>query len=359
MKRTSLILLCILISVTSISADAYFNGENTLSLVTGFGDAAFTIEDNIIPSNSTSFTVETDNLSFWTSLAIQETGSTFSLNRLSYQWNLGDHTQLTIGRQGLLTGYGYGWNPIDLFSGSKDPSDPEADRMGVDAMTMLYDDWDSFIGKAVILLDSDFLRETPVWSDISIGAETTLLLDSSEIKLTALADLPGTGEDFSFTAGLGTYFDIAGAGVYAEVNTDLDILAGVEYFFENGMSMIVEYLYHHEGFNLSERQTYFAQVFVDPTLPSSFVPGYFAQHYILGNLSHSFYELNTDVNLSVLYSPDSYSLMAAPLVTFYTNSGFTLSGGYIGIFSLKEHQSSEADLSPFSHAIQIGCSYAF
>ncbi len=360
MKRSLSVILCILISITALSAEeAYLNGENSLSIIAGFGDTAFTFEDNIIPSNSTSFTVETDNLSFWTSLTLTEEGGEFSLNRLSYLWTLDDHTQLTLGRQGLLTGYGYGWNPIDLFSEIKDPADPEADRMGIDAVSILYDDWDRFIGRAVLFLDSDFLCGTPSWSDISVGAETTLLLDSSEIKLTALAELTGVGENLVLTAGLGTYLDIAGAGVYMEINTDLDILGGIEYFFENGMSMIIEYFYHQEGLDLSERQNYFTEVFADSTLLEAFVPGYFAEHYILSNLSYSFYEYQTDVNLSTLYSPDSNSLMVAPMASVYTDSGLVIEGGYVGIYSLKENEFNEADLSPFEHAIQIGCSYAF
>ncbi|MCK5154701.1 MAG: hypothetical protein KAQ93_10120, partial [Spirochaetales bacterium] len=52
---------------------------------------------------------------------------TFDLMRLSANVYLTDNISMEIGRQSMLTGYGYGWNPIDFANPLKNPADPDAD----------------------------------------------------------------------------------------------------------------------------------------------------------------------------------------------------------------------------------------
>ena len=344
------------------AGDAYLGGTASASVTALFSDSAFTFDDLSFTAAS-SFELESESLFYWTTLEATEDGVSISLERLSLLLNLTDHLQLTIGRHGLLTGYGYGWNPSDLFSGAKDPTDPEGGRRGTDAAALLYDDWDSFTGKAIILLEADPMTEDISPSDISIGGEAGLLLPAVELKLTALADLPGTGEELALSAGAAAYADIAGIGIYGEINTDLDILAGCEYFFENGMSLTAEYLYHHEGLDLPGRQSFFTDLYTallaDPAYVPDYHPGYFAQHYILASLAYSTYDPSIDLVAAALYSPDSSALMLTPSASLHTAWGLTITGSYVGLVSLQADQYSELGLYPFDHAVQVGCSYAY
>jgi len=51
----------------------------------------------------------------------------FDLMRLSANVYLTDNLSMEIGRQSMLTGYGYGWNPIDFANPLKNPADPDAE----------------------------------------------------------------------------------------------------------------------------------------------------------------------------------------------------------------------------------------
>ncbi len=401
-RRTGLIVLfCFLLTVQGYAEGLSLSGTGTTSLYAAFdADGGAVFDSPLNPGNlldlhplgtvsDISFHLESsgdnDAFTLWTSLKSYPVGSalsaaaygdvtqelmignitasygdtliTLSIDRLNYLWYVNDTLRLVFGRQSLLTGYGYGWNPMDLATPARDPTDPEAQRVGVDALSMLWEGDSALTGELYALSDTDSINGGVSWSDLSFGGEGTLLLPSAEIRLTMQYDCGSS----KFNLGAGTYLDISGAGLYGEANMDGDLLAGAEYYFENGSSMIIEYFYHHEGRDLQERREYVTALATELSAETilSFHPGHFARHYILAHLSYPLYDRNTDLSCTVLASPDSGSCMVSPLATFYPSGNLTVFAGYNGIFSLGEELYNEADLSPVRHMVNVGATYAF
>ena len=88
-------------------------------------------------------------------------------------------------------------------------------------------------------------------------------------------------------------------------------------------------------------------------------PGYFAKHYLLLNLDLPLYDLNTDINLSCMYSPDSWAFNMLPRITLNVSGSLSVDLGYIGLFSLKNDQFDEAWFSPVRHILQLKARYNF
>ena len=141
-----------------------------------------------------------------------------SVLRANIAWYIGQSFVLRLGRQSMLSGYGYGWNPMDFASTVKDPFDPEAELRGVDALSLQF-----FLGNIFALKLSGILRFDELiagddFEDLQVGAELTASFPLLELKLSGYYDHDDTpGEDAYVPAlGAGFMLDLAGAGIYGE-----------------------------------------------------------------------------------------------------------------------------------------------
>ncbi len=312
------------------------------------------------------------------------------LMRLSYSWWTGN-LNFTLGRQSFLTGYGYGWNPMDLASPLKDPSDPDADLRGTDAISVSWDSGSNLQLKVYSLLNTNSSGAL-AWEDVKVGGEAGLLLPFAEIKAAGLWGLRNDDAEYypSAVSG-GILMDILGAGVYGEAVLRRDgrtetvtdtadfilarrdgwifsALAGLEYYFLNGMILNLEYFYNGEGMNDEERSLYNQALEFNSTsygvIPgacySLYRPGYFSRQYLLINLLYSVWDpFQIDFGLTCIASPDSMALSAMPLITIYPTGNLSFRLGYTGMFSFDNGEYNEAWLSPVKHIISLSAGYSF
>lgn len=344
---------------------------------------------------------ETAGFEVWTSLG-STTGIpseadrlyTLDLRRANINWYMGDNVRLKLGRQSMLTGYGYGWNPIDFANPPKDPTDPETELSGVDALLIHLFPYGMVNAKLYGLFgDADGVD----YDQVEAGGEITASFPGVEVKATGLYDLDDTVSDGRTSAvGAAALVDILGIGVYGEgavhdgsrvdaTETDPIWLAlgGIEYTFLSELTLVAEYFYNGEGFDPDEREAYLASLQQGASdlatalksattesdlatayetfgaLLTRYRPGYFSRHYGLINLFYPFYSVGVDVNFTALASLDSGALMVAPMVTWYTTGALTLEATYSGLFSLQDDASDEAALSPVNHAVVFTGTYSF
>ena len=304
----------------------------------------------------------------------------FDLMRLSANVYLTDNISMEVGRQSMFTGYGYGWNPIDFANPLKNPADPDAELRGVDAASLRMYLNDNISLKLYGILPETFLAAGIDYKEIKPGGELTLNFSGLEIKMSGFWDYDSTEGSDAYTPAIGSAFmlDFFGIGVYGEAaarkgsrnyshdgltrNTDwiFSGLAGLEYTFESGLYGLIEYFYNGEGFDKSERAD-FKTALSAPTfnLLSTYTPGYFAQQYILINLMQPLYDVNTDINLSVLYSPDSGALTIMPSVNYSFTGNFSVNLAYSGMFDLGDNDFNEITALPVRHIISSVFTYSY
>lgn len=316
----------------------------------------------------------------------------FSLDLMRFSANvaLGDYISLEAGRQSMLTGYGYGWNPIDFANPLKDPSDPDAAVRGVDALSLSADL--GYFGNLKIygILPDDLLASGIDFEEIKGGGELTLYLPGLEIKLTGLYDYDSTEGSDAYVPSIGAGFmaDLFGLGFYGEAavrkgsrnyytdgtltglsrKTDwtFSALAGLEYTFPWEMYVVAEYFYNGEGYDKSERNDVktaleAAETMGGPTsdLFGMYRSGYFARHYIMLSLVQPVYSVNTDLNLTAIFSPDSGALMVMPSVSYNFSGNFSGRIDYTGMFDLYSDDFSEVSAMPVKHVISTVFTYSY
>lgn len=349
----------------------------------------------IVPLANTSSTLVTIEYStlddLFTLWASARTGlgdgdpASLDLRRLSYLRYFGD-LRLTIGRQGLMTGYGYAWNPMDLVSPFKDLNDPNAERDGVDGLSLLWDAGSDF---SLEVYGVCVPTETTPWPldlrRLGVGGEAVWYLPDSgiEVRTTALIGplfLDPAPSTTPVSLGAGVYGDLEGMGLYAEasvrsesripsitatataepgVSWPLSLLLGAEYYFAGGLSLVAEYLYHGEGLSAASRDHFADAVMIDPDLAIYYRPGLFARHYIMILLSYPLYDLRAELMTTLLASPDSGAITLRPAYTWYLSDTLTLQMSYTGMVSLPELfatdplfvGSDEAALSPVRNLV--------
>lgn len=329
------------------------------------------------------------NFSFWGSLEKDSDtelseDSNYELNilRFSYDWNMSDLFRLSIGRQGFLTGYGYGWNPMDLVNPLKDPSDPEQDLEGVDALSLVMDRGGILQAEGFLIVNTED-RDMIEYGDIQGGGSLTLLFSLAELKLSALL-----GNDSAMGAGFLT--DMAGVGVYGEAclreqsrislpggspdyplgegdGAVFSFLAGCEYVFPSELTVRAEYFYNGEGLDQTERENFSTALDyyndLDGYAPAGYYEtyrtGYFAEHYLLLNLFYPLYSLWSELNCSVLGSPDSGTLVFQPEWLILPTGNLKIALGWSGIFSLDDSLYGEGYFAPVNHAAYVNAVYYF
>jgi len=332
------------------------------------------------------------------------------LRRASIFMYLGDSLRVELGRQSLLTGYGYGWNPMNFANPPKDPTDPTAELTGVDALMLNLFPYGTANLKLYALLDtSDGLSSTDPssveYENVMAGGELTAALPGLEVKLNGLlgselfddgaADAAGTGLGGRTSAlGLGVFADLAGVGVYGEaalfdgsrtgfpdesgaaavptVKEDLLIsaLGGLQYTFPGELSATAEYFYNGEGFNAEERADYRSALAsldlaadgaleVYTALAELYRPGYFSRHYALLNLLYPLYDVSVDLTGRVIFSPDSGALTLVPGLTWYSSGSLSIEASYTGSFSTYGEEDDEAVIAPFRHIVSVAGRFSF
>ena len=136
----------------------------------------------------------------------------------------------------------------------------------------------------------------------------------------------------------------------------------MEYTFSSETYVIFEYFYNGEGYNKSERGDFKNSLISNgPTsdLMNIYSPGYFAQHYIMLNIMQPLYDINTDINLSLIFSPDSGALTAMPSINYSFSGNFSASLTYIGMFDLYSGYFSEVSALPVKHIINTKFTYSY
>ncbi len=341
---------------------------------------------------------EKGNFALWVTLDSEtDTGSydkaELDLLRLTYDWRITDTMRITAGRMSFLTGYGYGWNPMDLANPLKDPSNPDQELKGVDAVSFTWDRGGFFQARGYTLLQTSEPGRI-AYEEVKAGAELTFLLPLTELKLSALTGAePDTGriESLPRSIGMGFLMDIAGAGIYAEgafrerrrtgvpgdsgdyeLRADDDpvfsALAGIEYYFKSELALIAEYFYNGEGFGRGERSDFKEALKYYNSTTTGYAPeeyyelyrpGYFARHYLLLNLTFPLYDLESETGLTVIGSPDSRMISATPRWKILPAGSFEIEISYSGLFSLDDGQYNEAWLSPLKHSASLATTYHF
>ncbi|MBI9109544.1 MAG: hypothetical protein JEZ04_22570 [Spirochaetales bacterium] len=312
----------------------------------------------------------------------------FSMNlmRLSANVYLSNFVSMEVGRQSMLTGYGYGWNPIDFANPLKNPLDPDAALRGVDGISFKFFIGDMTALKIYGILPQDLLSSGLEYEEIKTGGELTMYFPGVELKLAGFYDYDNTDGSDAYTPSVGTglMLDIMGIGVYGEAAirkgsrsnfTDgtnitgrkdewlFSALAGVEYTFSTELYAVAEYFYNGEGYNNAERsdfeKTLRAYGGATADLFSIYSPGYFAKHYVMFNLMQPLYDYYTDLNLSAIFSPDSGALTVMPSMNYSFSGNFSGKLVYVGMFDLYGKYFSEVTAMPVKHIISTAFTYSF
>ncbi len=309
------------------------------------------------------------------------------LMRLRVNVYLTDSLALEVGRQSMLTGYGYGWNPIDFADPMKDPRNPDAEMEGVDAAVLKMYLGSTLSLNIYTLFPRDFLSEGLSYRGMKPGAELTVSLPGVEWKLAGIWDYDSAGNNDLYTpaAGAALNFDLFGIAFYGEASArkgsrryfadgTVDILtrktdwlfsalAGLQYTFKSEGNMIIEYFYNGEGYDKRERTDYEKTVTAlsVPTVEilKMYTPGYFARQYTLLTFIQPFFDIKTTFSLSVLYSPDSAAFLVMPLLTYTFSGSFEMDAGYTGMFDFSDDDFNEVSAAPVCHMIKVEFSYSF
>ena len=266
----------------------------------------------------------------------------FSLGimRASASWMPSDATRITLGRQSFLTGYGYGWNPVDLANPPKDPTDPQNYLRGVDALNVQISPAAWLNTRFYAALPSDDFAWD--YDEILVGGEITFYVPMMEFKI---------------------------AGLYGGAESDSDIYnhypdAGVAAFYVDVLGIGI----YGEGWNSSERSDYSTAL---EALDSSggitgeyyslYTPTYFARHYILTNLLIPWYAIDSSINLNIIWSPDSGAVIFTPNASFNLNYEGTLTSEiwYSGMISYDDDEMNEVWLAPVNNSFWFNLRYYF
>ena len=289
--------------------------------------------------------------------------------QLNLSWNMTDALKMTLGRQSFLTGYGYGWNPMDLVNPLKDPAEPEKDLSGVDALAFQIDRGGAVLGMFFAALPDEGGRD---YGEMEAGGLLTFLLPMGEVKVAGLS-----GEHDAWSGGF--LMDLLGAGLYGEASwreksrlydrgdPAVSFLAGLEYVFTSELAATVEYFFNGEGMDRSERKAfrddleYFNDLYgaAPEEYYQLYMPGYFSRHYFLLNLFLPVYSLWSETAISVIYSPDSASLGVLPQWTVLPTGNLEITVVWNSLYDLESSQYGEAYLAPLNNSVSLKGIYHF
>ncbi len=317
------------------------------------------------------------------------------LLRADINWSMGDLFNITVGRQPIFVGYGYGWSPMNFLGGLKNPLSFGEISPGIDAITLEYDagntltldisalykpynyatgiDYSAVEGFAKLVLSLPHVEislDGLYAYDSDSSATTSVVADTTRVPAVGggvMLDLGGVGlytEGAVFKRSRIEYPDASG-GLVVKEGVRFDGLVGLQYTFPWDMNAILEYYYNGEGFNLTEREAYkdILNMYGSTYLPADVAllmrPGYFSKNYILLYLMQPFYNINSEFSVSALFSPDSLGLSLIPGINYELSDSVTVNFMYMGFFSLDEGRYSEAYFLPAKHIVWVSFKYSF
>lgn len=179
---------------------------------------------------------------------------------LDNAWLTWEHAgfRFRAGKQQLMWGPGYSFNPTDLFH-RKDIVDPTYEKEGVTAFRLDYR-WGIGGNASLIAAPDDRLETTgfaallgthiaPIGYDISLTAHH--VTDSTRVRLPSLRPVLQTRD----AAGLMLTGSLLGTGVWFEGNYNwmereddfIRAVAGIDYTLENGLYLMAEGFYNGRG----------------------------------------------------------------------------------------------------------------
>lgn len=293
MRRRTLTALLLSLACTLLTAAPEISVSGS-STVTGLADSSDTQQvsaDTILRGEL--YLTDTADIAVWGSFSSEHAPV---LERLSLSWYPHPEFLIQAGRINTLSGYGFLWNPSDLISAKKQILDPNAGITGTDACMLTWDPGHMLYGSMYIRTDT--VSEMPEEEDLSFGCRITALFEHAEFIGEAAFQLTGAS---SF--GAGVFLDLAGAGWYAEIDSDLDLSAGISYLFPGGMQLVCEYFYHHGGLDEEARQA----ALIAPQ--AQWLPGYLSTRYLMLSLSWPFYDIPSEASAAAVFSPDSGALI--------------------------------------------------
>ncbi|MDG5816551.1 hypothetical protein QA601_15745 [Chitinispirillales bacterium ANBcel5] len=245
---------------------------------------------------------------------------------------------LFIGRQMIAWGTGYAFNPTDIWN-QKSPLDPEAPRLGVNALRAEIPLGMLSGVSLVVSPGRDFahssggirVKTNVAGYDMSISGMRIMNADR------ALLGLPG-----KFMAGVDLAGEIGNIGIWAEAAfnnpvyeemeyKDLDssyfqVDLGFDYTFNNGVYTILEYYFN--GLGQDTKEDYNSRDLIH--LLTGEMAG-FAKHYLFGGVSYTFSN-QFDFSAFVLGNLVDHSAMLLPSIKYLVSDNITIeTGAQIGI----------------------------
>ena len=411
---TAAVLCLLVIGTTPLSAEVLFSGSVgsavTLSVepADGYDDSPINVA-NVMGVTDLTYSIENtfriaasgDSTAFdlWVRLAyvplaeILAPGSgtdqyVAEIMRSALYWRPTDSLEIALGRQGLLGGFGYGWNPVELASPPRNPADPDAAMRGIDSLSATFSPANWLQTRVYGALPAAI--GTADYDQLLIGASVTCRFGGLETELAGLlgGDTPQLVPDpYPNALAAALYADLFGIGIYAEgvwrpssrrgtpdplgfialrEENTWTAVAGAEYFFSSGVIVNAEYFFNGEGYDEEQRQDYVAALAAmtpesAPALYAAYAPGYFARHYVLLNATVPVYVLDTVVTLGGIVSPDSSALGLFPSIemTLGPEGELTASAGWSGLFSWDDQSNSEIELSPVKHSFVVEAAYHY
>ncbi|MBN1307722.1 MAG: hypothetical protein JXA18_07390 [Chitinispirillaceae bacterium] len=250
---------------------------------------------------------------------------------------------LFIGRQTIAWGTGYAFNPTDIWN-KKNPLDPGAPKTGINALRIEIP-FGSSSGLCMIASPgADFgrssggfrLKGTIAGYDLSACA---MRIMNADMKLLAIPPRIMAGADMAGQIGeVGVWMEGAAFNpVYGGKNyTDFDSLyvqldAGCDYTFENGLYLMLEYYYNGLGQTASDN--YHAADLVN--MFSGAMSG-FGRNYLLYGMRKTLFDRFT-ISAFALGNMNDRSVMFLPALEYVVSDNISVEiGGQIGIGDKQE-----------------------
>lgn len=164
---------------------------------------------------------------------------------------------LTVGKQQISLGTGYAWNPIDIFN-SKQLLDPTYEQTGINAVRIevplgARSGFDMIFSPGINWENSSKMMQvkTGVGSYDIAGTAAQYSWDRTSFDLENYTESETERNMF----GGSIVGEIAGVGIWAEgawnqleeEDDFAEFVVGTDYTFENGLYMLMEYLYNNNG----------------------------------------------------------------------------------------------------------------
>ncbi|MGL1935646.1 MAG: hypothetical protein OCD01_11520 [Fibrobacterales bacterium] len=244
------------------------------------------------------------------------------------------HADFSIGKQVISWGTGYAWNPTDFWN-MKSPTDPEAAKLGVTALRTEIPIGDLSSIDLVVAPGLGFDEGSAgvrVTSNIA-GFDYSLITARQMTPDRTVYGLPPkwiTGFDLAgdIFDGIGIWFEgayknriFSGQSIFETDSAYVDIDAGFNYTFDNGIMAMVEYYYN--GLGKESASEYTSGDFMN--MFSGEMTG-LGQSYTLTSLSYDFLDFyKGSINSIMNVNDQSFTLL--PILSYSWNSDVTLSVG--------------------------------